>query len=87
MTETEVTGVIDGDRRVSHDELAGRVARAATVLDRYGVGPGTTVAIMLRNDIGYLAATYAVQALGAVPVPVNWHYRGDEVADILTDCA
>ncbi|SFO48046.1 long-chain acyl-CoA synthetase [Pseudonocardia ammonioxydans] len=87
MPDSEVTGVISGDRHVTHDELADRVARASTVLDGYGVGAGTNVAIMLRNDIAFLEATYAVQALGAVPVPVNWHYRGDEVAYILADCA
>lgn len=81
------TGVISGDRHLTHEEVAARVARAATVLDGHGVGPGTNVAIMLRNEIAFLEATYAVQALGAVPVPVNWHYRGDEVGYILTDSA
>lgn len=87
MTDAETTGVISGERHVSHEELAASVARAATVLDARDVRPGSNVAIMLRNDIAFLEATYAVQMLGAVPVPINWHYRGDEVAYILADSA
>ena len=81
------TGFISGDRHRSPEEMTARVAQAITVLDGHGVGPRDSVAIMLRNDLAFLEATYAVQALGAVPVPVNWHYAGDEVGYILRDAA
>jgi long-chain acyl-CoA synthetase len=62
-----------------------RVSRATTVLAGLGIQPNDHVAIMLRNDFPFLEASYAAQALGAVPVPVNWHYKADEVRFILND--
>src|SRR5689334_9225881 len=81
------TGFVSGDRHLTAAELADRVARAATVLDNNGIVPNDHVAIMLRNDFAFLESSYATQTLGAVPVPINWHYKGDEVGFILRDSA
>jgi len=81
------TGFISGDRHLTAEELADRVGRATTVLDNNGIAPTDNVAIMLRNDFAFLECSYATQALGAVPVPINWHYKGDEVGFILRDSA
>jgi long-chain acyl-CoA synthetase len=81
------TGFISGDRHLTAEAMADRVARATTVLDNNGVMPNDNVAIMLRNDFAFLESSYATQALGAVPVPINWHYKGDEVGFILRDSA
>jgi long-chain acyl-CoA synthetase len=83
----EIAGFVCEDRWCGSEELFERVARAATVLDRHGVGAGDRVAVMLRNDFPFLEATYGAQLLGAVPVPVNWHYRRDEAGFILIDSA
>jgi long-chain acyl-CoA synthetase len=80
-----IAGFISGERYRSAEELAQRVARAATVLDRFAVGVGDRIAIMLRNDLPFIEASYAASALGAIAVPVNWHYRGAEVSFILED--
>lgn len=80
-----VTGFVSGDRYRSHEDTAARVSRAITVLDRHGVGPGDRIAIMLRNDFPFVEASYAAGALGAIAVPVNWHYRDAEVSYILDD--
>jgi long-chain acyl-CoA synthetase len=82
-----ITGFISGDRYRSAAELAERVKRATTVLDRRGVGQGDRIALMLRNDFPYVEASYAAAALGAVAVPINWHYRGAEVSYVLEDSA
>ncbi|MGH3961180.1 AMP-binding protein [Mycobacterium sp.] len=80
-----VTGFISGDRYRSAEETAERVQCAATVLDRFGVGQGDRIAIMLRNDFPFVEASYAAATLGAIAVPINWHYRGAEVSYILED--
>jgi long-chain acyl-CoA synthetase len=80
-----LTGYISGDRHLTAEQMADRVERATTVLGDHGIALHDHVAIMLRNDLAFIEASYAAQALGAVPVPINWHYKGDEVGFILRD--
>ncbi|MCH8841677.1 MAG: AMP-binding protein [SAR324 cluster bacterium] len=77
--------IISGDRAVSMDEIVERAARAATGLARLGVGDADTIALLLRNDMPYFEASFAAAALGAYPVPINWHYTGEEAGYILAD--
>jgi long-chain acyl-CoA synthetase len=39
----------------------------------------------MRNDIAFIEAAYAVMRLGAYAVPVNWHFKPDEVNYVLKD--
>jgi long-chain acyl-CoA synthetase len=39
----------------------------------------------MRNDITFLEITYAVMLIGAYAVPINWHFKTDEVAYIVGD--
>jgi acyl-CoA synthetase (AMP-forming)/AMP-acid ligase II len=39
----------------------------------------------MRNDIAFLEASYAAMMLGAYAVPINWHFKGEEVAYVLAD--
>jgi long-chain acyl-CoA synthetase len=73
-----------GDREISHDELAARAARIAGALRNTGVGHGDRVAIALRNEPTFLALSAACSQLGAVPVPINWHSHGRELAHVLS---
>src|SRR5262245_63781501 len=65
MNPQALTGFISGDRHVTAEQMADRVARAATVLGGHGIAPHDQVAIMLRNDLAFIEASYAAQALGA----------------------
>ncbi|MCX7172726.1 MAG: AMP-binding protein [Proteobacteria bacterium] len=78
--------VISGERRRGKAEIAERAARAAAGLHRAGVGQGDTVALLLRNDIAIFEVSTATTALGAYPVPINWHFKPDEIGYILSDC-
>jgi long-chain acyl-CoA synthetase len=78
-------GFVSGGRCRSADELSENALRAASVLATAGVEAGDSVAVMLRNDFPFIEASYAAGALGAVAVPVNWHFKGDEVGYILRD--
>jgi long-chain acyl-CoA synthetase len=73
-----------GERSISQDELKQRAALVAGALARGGVQFGERVAIVLRNDPDFLLLSAACGLLGAVPVPVNWHWRGDELRHVLT---
>lgn len=79
------TGVRFGDRMRAYDELGARAARIATGLAGLGIGSGDRVAIMLRNEPAFLEITDAAGRLGALPVPVNWHWRDEELRHLLTD--
>ncbi len=78
-------GIISGQRKRTHAEVADRVARIAGGLQKFGVKQGDSVCILMRNDIAFLEAAYAVMRLGAYAVPVNWHFKPDEVNYVLKD--
>src|SRR6266849_3905362 len=39
----------------------------------------------MRNDIAFIEAAYAAMRLGAYAVPVNWHFKPEEVNYVLKD--
>ncbi len=66
--------------------FAERIARAASGFAALGVRQGDCVALLLRNDFAFLEASLAAVRLGAYAVPINWHFKADEVAYVLADC-
>ncbi|HWK65831.1 MAG TPA: AMP-binding protein [Rhizobiaceae bacterium] len=61
--------------------------KAAAGLRGLGVGQGDCVALLLRNDVPFLVATAAAQYLGAYAVPLNWHFKRDELLYVIQDAA
>jgi long-chain acyl-CoA synthetase len=80
-------GVRCAGRFTSYPELFGRALRATRGLHQLGVGAGDRVALLLRNSIEFLEASIATVPLGASAVPINWHWRGEEISHVLTDSA
>jgi long-chain acyl-CoA synthetase len=78
-------GIISGQRRCNHAEIAGRVDRIAGGLQGLGVRQGDSVCILMRNDIAFIEAAYAAMRLGAYAVPVNWHFKPEEISYVLSD--
>ena len=74
------------DRRLTWTEVDDRVNRLAASLHRQGVGKGETCAFLFYNQPEFIETNLAVQALGAVPVPVNFHYVADELRYVLENC-
>src|SRR6266700_5426179 len=83
----ELAGTVhSAGRRLPVAELNQRAARAASMLAATGARPGRAVALLLRNDVAFLEALFAAHFVGAYAVPINWHFKADEVDHILRDC-
>jgi long-chain acyl-CoA synthetase len=78
-------GIISGQRRRDHTEIADRADRIASGLKQLGVKQGDSVCMLMRNDIAFIEAAYATMRLGAYGVPVNWHFKPEEINYVLTD--
>ncbi|KAH2776834.1 hypothetical protein KXW38_009839, partial [Aspergillus fumigatus] len=66
MSETSpFLGIVSGDRRRTHAEVADRADRIASGLARIGVKQGDCVCMLMRNDIAFLESAYAAMRLGA----------------------
>ena len=85
MGAGEESGIRCGEREVGYPELFGAALRAASGLASLGVGAGDRVALLLRNSLEFLEASIATVPLGASAVPINWHWRGEEIAHVLAD--
>jgi long-chain acyl-CoA synthetase len=84
-TQPLFLGIVSGLRKRTHAEVADRTARIAGGLQELGVKQGDSVCILMRNDIAFIEAAYAAMRLGAYAVPVNWHFKPDEVNYVLKD--
>jgi long-chain acyl-CoA synthetase len=85
METSPFLGIISGERRRDHAEVADRAARIASGLQQLGVRQGDCVCVLMRNDITFIEAVYAAMRLGAYGVPVNWHFKPEEINYILED--
>ena len=80
----KTTLTFKGETIAAHDfDL--RCRRSAAVLQAAGIGDGDVVALMMRNSPEALELLLAVRHLGAQWVPVNWHFKTDEVHHILSN--
>jgi long-chain acyl-CoA synthetase len=78
--------LVHGGERISHAELAERVARLAHGLTARGVRPGDPVALVMRDTPAFVISFLAVAGLGAVAVPMNPHFKDAELSFCLQDC-
>jgi len=85
MEGSEEIGVRCGGGEAGYPELFGAALRASSGLAAAGVGAGDRVALLLRNSLEFLQASIATVPLGASAVPINWHWRGEEIAHVLAD--
>src|SRR5579864_6560297 len=85
MSAVEEIGVRCGVSSRTYPELFARSLRLAAGLARDGCGAGDRIALLLRNSLEFVESSIATVPLGASAVPINWHWRGDEIAHVLTD--
>jgi fatty-acyl-CoA synthase len=77
------TAVVDGERRYSYREFAGRSWRLANALRSAGLRKGDRVATLLFNSAPMLEAHFGVPAAGGVLVAINFRLSSAEVDYIL----
>ena len=75
--------VVDGEERLSWNELRARSDAAALAFLAAGIEPGDRVAIWAPNIWEWVAAFLGLSSAGAVLVPINTRYKGEEAAFIL----
>src|SRR6266496_2793076 len=75
--------VVDGDLRLTYRQFFERCDRWSATLQRLGVGRGDRVAYIAPNTHAQLESFYAVPALGAVLVPINYRLVASDFAYIV----
>jgi acyl-CoA synthetase (AMP-forming)/AMP-acid ligase II len=83
----EAMALIEGERRVSYCQLRSQVFQLATQLVHKGVRRGDRVVMLAGNSIGFVAAFWAIQYVGAVAVPLNPGIKSPKLRWILADCS
>ena len=78
-------GFISGDDRLTFKEFDGIVDRIAAGLERYGVKRGDHVAMLLGIQMEFPLTFFALMKLGAVVVPLNTRFKGEELAYEIND--
>lgn len=78
--------MVDGDLRLTYDQIGDRAARCATHLLQLGVKPGDRLAILLDNRADYMVLLVAAARIGVICVPGNIRQRAQETAYVLNDC-
>jgi 2-furoate---CoA ligase len=86
LRHPEAPALVDGARRLTYAELAGQAAALGRGLAGLGAGRGERVLIALKNRLEHALAYWALQTVGAVPVPVNFRLAGGELRYVLEDC-
>src|SRR6185436_59160 len=71
------------NQRLSFTELRQRAVAMAGGFAATGIRPGQHVALLAENRIEWPIVQMACAALGAVFVPLNSHYRRDDLAYVL----
>ncbi|KAF0803898.1 AMP-dependent synthetase/ligase [Alcanivorax xiamenensis] len=74
------------DERWDYPRLVDEVNRLAGALADLGVQPGERVALAMRNYPEFPLLLLAITAIGAVVVPMNAWWSGEELAFALEDC-
>ena len=75
--------VYSGDRQRSHVEINDNSMKAAAGFAALGAQADAGIGVMLRNDFAFYEAAKAAAHAGSFYVPINWHFKGDEVTYLL----
>ena len=79
--------IVDGDLRMSYDELNSTVDQIAANLTAVGVGQHDRIALLLTNSADFILMIFAAARIGAISVPINIRSQTQEIAYILDHAA
>jgi len=79
-------GIISPDSRLTYKQFASLVDHVSSGLyHKYGIRKGERIALMLKNGWEFSVGFFALMKLGAISVPLNIAYKGEEAAFQLND--
>ncbi len=82
----DLEAIICGDYRLTYNRFASLVDNFSSALyHRYGIRKGDRVALMMRNGWEFAVSFFAIQKIGALAVPLNTAYKGEEAAFQIND--
>jgi len=77
--------IIYENQRITWKQFNKRVNSLANALIDLGIGKGDKGAILLHNCPEFLEAHFALQKIGAIPVPLNFRYVSKEVEYVMNN--
>lgn len=77
------TAIIDGELRLSFEELSGRMLDAVRATIALGIEPGDRVGLCAPNSAAWIVAALGILGAGGVIVPLNTRFKSGELAYIL----
>lgn len=75
--------VVEGASRPTFADIANSVELVERALIASAVQPGDRVGIWAPNGLDWIVTSFAVYGVGAILVPINTRYKGEEAADQL----
>jgi HIP---CoA ligase len=79
----ERQAIEDGDTSLTYAELFEAARSFGAALVESGIDPGDRVAVWAGNRVEWVVALLGISQAGAVLVPVNTRFKGNEAADLL----
>ena len=79
----QLEAVVEGPDRPTFAQVEGLVERRTRALVASGVAPGDRVSLWAPNGLEWILLSFAVYAAGAVLVPINTRFKGEEAAYVL----
>lgn len=76
----DVEAIVASDGRLTYAELGRDVAALRAALVASGIGHGDHVGLCLGNGVRWMTLFLALGSIGAVTVPINTRFRGEEMA-------
>lgn len=83
-TNDNKTAILYGDRRLSYDELKEKINATYSTLRKI-VKTGYRVVLKLPNTPEFIINSYAIEKIGAIPVPVSQLLKERETEEIVDD--
>jgi HIP---CoA ligase len=79
----DAEAIVDGDLRLTFNELTDKIRTAAGAYIAEGIKHGDRVAIWAPNSAEWIIAAFGLLAAGGVLVPVNTRFKAAEAGDII----
>lgn len=83
--EPQKEAILDGNKRVTYQELYENVQLLASSLARKGIEKGDRIIVYMPNWHEFVTIYFAIAQIGAILVPSNTRYRREELQYILVN--